>query len=204
VIDDFDAEKNNKNKPAKKLKIGSQINYIEEINKHLSKHDQETQLTIKLFLDGIANKNKSGDMTQSRYLNLLCELSTLATTTSTEYFRDALSKAIKAGAGNLNYVRVVIKSIAEKNSQDENIQQPVINLYAGKKYIVYGGQKEIYKTIIGIKPLEVANFLGLSEHECILSNGVSLESKGLRPKDYETIRPTDEMFEKIYQETAKK
>jgi biotin operon repressor len=197
--DDFNAEK----KPPKKPKIGVQINYLEEINKHLSKYDQETQLTIKLFLDGIANKNKSGDMTQSRYLNLLCELSTIEATTSTEYFRDALSKAIKAGAGNLNYVRAVIKSIAEKNSQDKNIQQPGINLYSGKKYIVYGGRKEIQKTMIGIRPEEVVVFLGLPELECILSNGVSLESKGLRPKDYETIRPTDEMFEKIYQDIEK-
>ena len=138
--DDFQTEGNYKTKPPKKPKIGPQVNYLEEINKQLVMYDQETQLAIKLFLDGIAQKNKSGDMTQGRYLNLLCEIRTVSTTTSKDVFKEALSKATKAGAGNINYVRVVIKSLTEKANNDKkrNTDHQGTNLFESKKHnVVY-------------------------------------------------------------------
>jgi hypothetical protein len=84
-----------------------------------------------------------------------------------------------------------------------NSKEPPPN-YEGKKYIVYGGQKmySVEKNAvipIAIKPQEVADILGLPEYECIWGNGVPLESKGIDPLKYEIVRPTEEMFDMIYQ-----
>jgi hypothetical protein len=106
--DDSENEKPPKNKPSKK--IGPQVNYPEEINKQLSEHDQETQLAIKLFLDGVASGNKSGGMTQRRYLTLLCELSAVSATTSKEAFRQAVQKATKNSASSIGYIKTILQN----------------------------------------------------------------------------------------------
>lgn len=104
--DDFKEIKPHKNKPAK---IGSQVNYLEEINKRLTEYDQGTQLAIKLFLDGVTSCNKSGGMTQRRYLTLLCELGTVSVTTSKEAFKNAVQKAGKNGASSIAYIKAILE-----------------------------------------------------------------------------------------------
>lgn len=76
--------------------------------------------------------------------------------------------------------------------------------YEGKKYIVYGGHKTIERIVIGLKPHTVANILGLPEHECIWGNGTPLESKGIDASKYKIYRPTDDMFDQIYQDKLTK
>jgi hypothetical protein len=191
-----------------KRTLGSQVDYPTEINKVLSAYDQETKIAVQLFIDGVASQNKTGEITQGRYLSLLCELSSVSATTNKETFIGAIQKAIKNEARTVNYVKTIVdnqKASGQSSGQGRlNTSPATVESYEGKKYIVYGEMKGIHKTMIMCSPQDVATFLGLSEAECILMNGISLESKGIDPLKYQTVRPTDDMFERIYQEKIEK
>ena len=191
-----------------KRTLGSQVDYPTEINKVLSVYDQETKIAVQLFIDGVASQNKTGEITQRRYLSLLCELSSVSATTNKETFINAIQKAIKNEARTVNYVKTIVdnqKAAGHGTGQGRLNTSPIpVESYEGKKYIVYGGMKDIYKTMIMCTPQNVAAFMGLPEAECILMNGTSLESKGIDPSKYQTVRPTDDMFERIYQEKIEK
>lgn len=96
-------------KPPKK-NIGPQINYLEEIPKALSVFDQETKIAVQLFCVAIASQNKSGEMSQGRYLNTLCDLAALSKTAPVEIFREAVRKATANKAHTVNYIKAILKA----------------------------------------------------------------------------------------------
>lgn len=110
-------------KPPKK-NIGPQINYLEEIPKALSVFDQETKTAVQLFLDSVASLNKSGEMSQGRYLNLLCDLTALSKTASTEAFREAVRKATANKAYTVNYIKAILKGNKDRESSGEQQHPP--------------------------------------------------------------------------------
>lgn len=100
-----------KNKP-----IGGMIDYAKEISDKLSVFDDQTQTTVKIFLQTVADWNKTGDMSQGRYLNLLGQLRDISATVTGEDFKAALQKAIDKRAHTLNYVTAILKDKQGKRS----------------------------------------------------------------------------------------
>ncbi len=101
-------------KPTKSGRVKPGDDCAAEIEKHLSAYDPETRLLVKSFIAAVASLNKTGEMTQGRYLSLLCELSAVSATADKRAFMEALKKGIKANAGTVNYIKAIL---ANKQSQ---------------------------------------------------------------------------------------
>ena len=117
-------ESDNNGRKKSSKPIGPQINYLDEINKELSGYDQETKIAIQLFIDGVASRNKTNEITQGRYLSLLCELRAVSTTSSTEAFKAAVRKAATKKTYSVNYIKAIIAAGGKNNAKITQQSKP--------------------------------------------------------------------------------
>ena len=94
-------------KPPEK-NIGLQVNYPEKISNALDSFDEDTKIAVQSFLDMVTGHNKTGRMSESRYLALLEELKGVSKKAPVDAFREAVRKAITNEAYSVNYIKKIL------------------------------------------------------------------------------------------------
>jgi len=107
------------NSSSKSKRIKPKIDYQIQITAELQKFGVLKNLTEN-FIAIAASRNKTGAISESRCLSLLCQLSAVLTATGDEVlFKEALLEVIAKGVDNINYLKKVIESQTQKKTRKE-------------------------------------------------------------------------------------
>ena len=107
------------NSSSKSKRIKPKIDYQTQITAELQKFGTLKNL-VENFIAVAASRNKTGAISESRCLSLLCQLSAVLTATGDEViFKEALLEVIVKGVDNINYLKKVIESQKQKKTRKE-------------------------------------------------------------------------------------
>lgn len=93
-------------KRPKRVKVS--VDYDSEIQKALEAWSPDMRTPVQAFVAVVASENKTGEISQSRVLSLLGELSVVSTTTAPDIFRYAILEANRRKVGNVGYLKAII------------------------------------------------------------------------------------------------
>lgn len=136
----YPLEKAQKSSPKR---IKSDVDYKKAIP------EEEAKFTLsRTAVDGFfaltASQNKTGLITESRKLSLLCQLSAVLTVSDNEtIFRDALNEMIGKGIDNTNYLKKIIESAKQKGIRYSQSPQPPEQRDPGMLKVIQEGKKKL-------------------------------------------------------------